>query len=430
MKGRKGMEEKMKYDNNKRCGVCEIPAFERNNYFYGKLMTVRDFFAEQCYFNEKRWLINRLLHGWGVVCGLDVRQSEDEPSAVVVTPGFAIDCCGRELLVCNDQVVKLMPGPSECHTEKEEEPGEETLFICIEYRECKTEPVRLPPVACDQKEKGEFNRIRDSFVIRVKRYGEVDPPASCPERCPLNDDKVTPLHDYLCGLTKEGCPECPEKPCVILAEVTITPAGDSSQPPAVAVDPCSKRRLVYGNALLADLIRCFHGDLPHVTTINWSANGNTLSWDDFEKGIYKDGIKVGFDRQMDGATINANTFQVMVKMEDSDTGNFRFDMVPGDVSYTYEESTKSSVATFMITSKWLIDVFFGYSRIQEKGGEFLVVLKGDFIMSAGDDCTPAKALDGNVIGGVLPSGNGTAGGDFQSWFFVQPKTEGSARRKR
>ena len=182
--------------------------------------------------------------------------------------------------------------------------------------------------------------------------------------------------------------------------------------------------------MLYDLIRCFHGDLPHVTTINWKANGATISWDDFEKGIYKDGIKVWFDKKMDSTTINANTFQVMVKMEDTDTGNYRFDMVPGDVSYQYDEGTKSSLAMFTITSKWLIDVFFGYSRVQEKGGEFLVLLKGDFIMSTGDDCVPAKALDGNFIGAALPSGNGTPGCDFASWFFITPKPEGAISKKK
>ena len=85
------------------------------------------------------------------------------------------------------------------------------------------------------------------------------------------------------------------------------------------------------------------------------------------------------------------------------------------------EATKASVATFTINSNWLIDVYFGYSSIREKGGEFLVVLKGDFIMSLGDDCHPPKALDGNFIGGKLPSGNGSPGGDFTSWFFVRPE---------
>jgi hypothetical protein len=290
--------------------------------------------------------------------------------------------------------------------------------------------VGTPPVACDQKEKGEFNRIRDSFAITVKKPDEVSISPICPEYCPLSDDKLSSIHDYLCRVLKEGCPEGPEKSCVILAEVTKTPAEDSSQAALITIDSCSKRRLVYGNAMLYDLISCFHGDLPHITTMNWQSNGATISWDDFANGIYKDGIKVGFDRKMDGTTINANTFQLMVRMEDSDTGNYRYDRVPGDVSYQYAESTKSSVATFEITSKWLVDVFFGYSRIREKGGEFLVVLKGDFIMSVGDECVPAKALDGDFIGATLPSGNGTPGGDFESWFTIMPEPEGTSSKKK
>ena len=45
---------------------------ERNHYFYGKLMTVRDFQDEQTYMNNKRRLGNRLLHGAGIVAGLGV----------------------------------------------------------------------------------------------------------------------------------------------------------------------------------------------------------------------------------------------------------------------------------------------------------------------------------------------------------------------
>ena len=52
----------------------ELKAFERNRYFYGKLLTVRDFEVEQRYFIEKQRLINRLIHGVGVVCGLKVEK--------------------------------------------------------------------------------------------------------------------------------------------------------------------------------------------------------------------------------------------------------------------------------------------------------------------------------------------------------------------
>ena len=157
----------------------------------------------------------------------------------------------------------------------------------------------MPTIACDQQQKGEFNRIRDSFIITVKTPDEIKLPGICIERCPLTDDKQAPIHDYLCQKLKEGCPECPEKSCLILAEVTITPSQDPSQPPAVAIDPCSKRKLVYGNQILYDLIRCFHDDLPHVTTINWQNNGAIITWDKFKNGIYKNRCR-GWLRPQDG----------------------------------------------------------------------------------------------------------------------------------
>ena len=40
---------------------------ERNQYFYGKMLTARDFEIEQRYHNNKRRLINRTILGAGVV---------------------------------------------------------------------------------------------------------------------------------------------------------------------------------------------------------------------------------------------------------------------------------------------------------------------------------------------------------------------------
>ena len=50
---------------------------ERNRYFYGKMLTARDFETEQRYFNNKRRLLNRTLYGAGVVCGLGVYRNDD-----------------------------------------------------------------------------------------------------------------------------------------------------------------------------------------------------------------------------------------------------------------------------------------------------------------------------------------------------------------
>ena len=50
---------------------------ERNRYFYGKLLTVRDFEVEQRYARQKSQLLNRLSFGAGVVCGLGVTAVDE-----------------------------------------------------------------------------------------------------------------------------------------------------------------------------------------------------------------------------------------------------------------------------------------------------------------------------------------------------------------
>src|SRR6476620_8900546 len=75
-----------------------LETFVRNRYFYGKMLDVLHFEMEQDYSNSKRWLLNRLVTGYGVVCGLDV-QPAPEGRAVVVTSGVAIDRAGREIVV-------------------------------------------------------------------------------------------------------------------------------------------------------------------------------------------------------------------------------------------------------------------------------------------------------------------------------------------
>src|SRR3990172_6257052 len=503
--------------NKKYCGTCENPCFERNHYYYGKLMTARDLYDEQCYFNEKRWLINRMVLGWGVVCGLDVRRMPVDPEDptkgyddknVLVTPGLAIDCCGREILVCEERKVELIPEESTCCTEHTEQ-EEKKFIICLEFYECKTEQINIPSISCNSKEKYGFNRIRDSYKIRI-----IDPSSEDNEKvhkriCPLeykseylfdwdnipgNDSdrlieflkknynvewvsaeninktndtieisngtkslslklvnervyltindgrtdelivkmkgetrniyRIETVNGYLCKKIKEGCPECSEPLCLVLAEITFNPSVD----PPIRIDNCSKRKLVYRNPLLYGMIDCYHGDLPHIIGINWKENGANISWEDFtaENGIYSKGVQVEFDWKMNKDTINPYTFLLFVKMEDADTGNFVYEQVPGEVDY--DENT--SIATFSVTSKWLMDVFFGYSRIREKGGEFMVVLKSDFITSYEENGKPAKALDGNFIGGKLPSGNGTQGGDFVSWFSVESKPEGETAQRR
>src|SRR5689334_17104919 len=74
---------------------CAHIALERNRYFTGKYMAARDFRDEQHYFLSRHRLHTRLLHGWGIVCGLAVDPHWDPRCAdrrVVVRRGIAVDC--------------------------------------------------------------------------------------------------------------------------------------------------------------------------------------------------------------------------------------------------------------------------------------------------------------------------------------------------
>lgn len=61
-------------------GQCApVPEFERLNFFHGQMLAAADFRAEQDYFREKHKLQNRCLHGWAVVCGLQVTPAPSDP---------------------------------------------------------------------------------------------------------------------------------------------------------------------------------------------------------------------------------------------------------------------------------------------------------------------------------------------------------------
>src|SRR6266571_797328 len=90
----------------KTCMQCDVPQLARNHYFTGKLLVERDFTDEQLYQMGKEKRHARHLHGSGSVCGLKIKQHTDpacRDQYVVIEPGTAIDCCGRELLVTREE---------------------------------------------------------------------------------------------------------------------------------------------------------------------------------------------------------------------------------------------------------------------------------------------------------------------------------------
>ena len=78
-----------------------LELFRRVHYYSGRLLTADDFAAEQAYHRGKRRLQNQLLLGMGIATGLECRWSRRR--GLMVEPGVAIDCLGREIVVPEPQ---------------------------------------------------------------------------------------------------------------------------------------------------------------------------------------------------------------------------------------------------------------------------------------------------------------------------------------
>ena len=134
--------------------------FERNKYFYGKLLTVDDFETEQRYMNDKRRVLNRFLYGTGVVCGLNVVPIDD--MTISVEPGLALDFSGREIVVDTPAVKKLsMIDGFDSFIRSGDE--KKYLYLCMDYKETEREPVHNVT-----GESGvEYNRYQEGYELTV-----------------------------------------------------------------------------------------------------------------------------------------------------------------------------------------------------------------------------------------------------------------------
>jgi hypothetical protein len=140
--------------------------FQRNRYFYGKLMTVRDFELEQEYFNGKRYLLNRLIHGKGILCGFYNLELFPEESGEVKIRfrdgGIALDSLGREIVVPIDMEKKIMTREGVPFKKQE---LIKSAYLYLKYRSVVSELVRAAsnPLSCE--EIACPNRILEDFEV-------------------------------------------------------------------------------------------------------------------------------------------------------------------------------------------------------------------------------------------------------------------------
>lgn len=236
-----------------------LQTFVRNRYFYGKLLDVFHFELEQDYSNGKRWLLNRLISGYGVVCGLDV-QPTDKVRGVKVTPGIAIDRAGREIVVPGTSAAIEIPArpakdPKQ-HSQGNCEP-EDYVHLCICFQQCDSDPTPVLVDDCGQATSCSTSAIQERYKLikRDCKAPEIDRDCGVPDFI-LNGR----LNYYaLVERVTRGCPELPADLCIPIANIRL-PDGD--EPLQVSDIDISPRPIVYSNDLLFDIVLALVGETP------------------------------------------------------------------------------------------------------------------------------------------------------------------------
>ena len=131
------------------CGA----ALQRPRYFAGQLLGADDLSAEQDYVVARLGRLNRLLHGVGIVDGLQVTvEAGSDAPQLVVEPGLAFDRWGREIFVDRCARVALPASGT-------------ALLVQLAYRE---QPCGSVPVPADAPAPG----IDDVVTARPTRILE------------------------------------------------------------------------------------------------------------------------------------------------------------------------------------------------------------------------------------------------------------------
>lgn len=214
----------------------------RPRYFPGQLITDEELTLDQYYFKDKHRRHAIYMHGWGVVCAVNVckvvtNNNVPEPWKVKVSPGYVLGPCGNEIHICKEQILDLRTisvtqpvsegseyVPDPWCSEVMQAPTEAPVFLAVRYDEVSARPVRVQPFGCGCEEtQCEYSRLQDGYAFGLL--------AECPEGHTEPD-----VYD---GSFYE-CPPRPFDPWVVLAKIDF----DTNDGNITDIDIDSCRRIV------------------------------------------------------------------------------------------------------------------------------------------------------------------------------------------
>lgn len=232
------------------------PPPERVRYFPRQLIGADDLSQEQSYLLERFRRHNRLLHGWGVACGCDVRPTPEagKPWQVTICPGYVLSPQGDEisitsnvkfdvatcLIQTDDPCAYARPCPPIVRAPREPR----IVFLAIRYMESPARPTRVAPVGCSCDDAScDFSRVRECYELgcldTLPSTHRIQPPYNC---------------QSLCAGAIVSCPDKPDDPWVVLAGIRL-PAASSGQ----LVIQTHGRRMLYSTAMLQTMAFCACG---------------------------------------------------------------------------------------------------------------------------------------------------------------------------
>jgi hypothetical protein len=411
----------------KTCVPCDIPAFCRNSYYRGKLLTERDFTDEQRYGIDKMRLHQQRLHGWGVVCGLLAKPHPHCPEKrLVVCEGFAIDDCGREIRLLADDYVLLPqpppgvgPAPSARAREDEEDgPKEEDcgcgdgpvpidLYLCIRYAECETEfaPAPFDDCSCSTSSQ-KPNRVCETYKLEI-----YEQKPECWDQARHGECDVGDCLQYY-REARDCCPQVQPCPCIPLAMIRNFVPGTPVREDQI--DNWGPRRQLVSTETLDRVVRCILTKLPteeltRIEDTNWEHNRRLLCREFMEEYVGSHerprGFRIEFSHKVHSWPIDARTFQALVVFKPENESEPRqMQVAPARVE---REDDETGWARLCIDP--------GYARRHLEGRDFdlFLTVRCDVIHDR-----HGHAVDGNFLG-HLPTGDNIQGGMFESWLRIR-----------
>jgi hypothetical protein len=210
------------------CASTDFVSRERSRFFPRQLVGADDLTQDQVYFREKMRRHNRLLHGWGIVCGALVSKDAGSKGVAIVSPGYVLGPYGDEIMIGQenridvtkqDSVGSLDCGDGDVWCGDAPRIADNTpAYLAVRYVERPTRPVRVPGHGCGCDDSDcEYSRTRDCYELKVL----TELPAFY--RIKWASEALLWKASWSCsGIARRTCPPCPSDPWVILCDLTVS----------------------------------------------------------------------------------------------------------------------------------------------------------------------------------------------------------------